>query len=79
VDGSISDILDEDGNEMNDTFHETLEGALEQARFEFRVPPHEWPTFTTITRGIQERNAWIQNIAIDNYKDVPRSWPFRGL
>ena len=36
--------LDENGNAMNDTFHDTLEDALEQARFEFNVTPEEWQT-----------------------------------
>ncbi|MBA3393759.1 MAG: hypothetical protein H0T89_14015 [Deltaproteobacteria bacterium] len=37
--------LDEQGNEMTDTYHESLERALEQARREFGVEPSEWQMF----------------------------------
>ena len=31
-----------EGNELTDTYHETLGGALEQARWEFEVLPDDW-------------------------------------
>ncbi len=34
--------LDEAGNEMTDTYHETLEEAMVQAEREFQVKPDEW-------------------------------------
>lgn len=34
--------LDKDGNEMTDTYHETLDEALEQANFEFGIREKEW-------------------------------------
>ena len=34
--------LDKDGNEMTDTYHETLEDALEQANWEFGIEAEEW-------------------------------------
>lgn len=36
--------LDEDGQEMTDTFHESVTDALSQAEIEFRVKPTEWRT-----------------------------------
>ena len=36
--------LDAEGNELTDTHHETLEGALAQATWEFGVKPDEWET-----------------------------------
>lgn len=33
---------DETGNEQADTWHESLEQALDQAEFEFGVKPREW-------------------------------------
>jgi hypothetical protein len=34
--------LDENRQELTDTYHESLDGALEQARWEFSVKPAEW-------------------------------------
>lgn len=34
--------LDAEGEEQTDTWHETLDGALGQAEFEFGVRPDEW-------------------------------------
>jgi len=34
--------LDEQGNELTDTYHDTLEQAMEQATWEFQVQSHEW-------------------------------------
>jgi len=34
--------IDKEGKEMTDTYHETIEDALEQADFEFGVQPEEW-------------------------------------
>jgi len=34
--------LDAEGNELTDTFHDTLDGALAQAEFEFGAKPNEW-------------------------------------
>ncbi len=34
--------FDKDGNELTDTYHETLEGAIEQANWEFKVQPDHW-------------------------------------
>lgn len=36
--------LDNTGGEMADTFHESVEDAMRQAEFEFRVSPEEWLT-----------------------------------
>jgi hypothetical protein len=36
--------LDERGNEINDTYHESLEKALDQAKWEFNVEFDEWQT-----------------------------------
>ena len=34
--------LDSDGNELTDTYHASVEGAMAQAEFEFRVRPDQW-------------------------------------
>ncbi len=34
--------LDKNGNELTDTYHETLQKAFEQAQWEFSVEPREW-------------------------------------
>lgn len=34
--------LDDLGNEITDTYHDSLGQALAQAEFEFRVQPEEW-------------------------------------
>jgi len=34
--------LDEGGHEITDTYHETLQSALEQASWEFEVPETAW-------------------------------------
>lgn len=34
--------LSESGEEMTDTYHDTIEEAMSQAEFEFGVLPHEW-------------------------------------
>lgn len=36
--------LDAHGQEMTDTYHETIEGAMSQAEFEFNVRPPDWET-----------------------------------
>jgi hypothetical protein len=36
--------LDKVGNEITDTYHESLEEALAQAKWEFDVAPSEWET-----------------------------------
>jgi hypothetical protein len=33
---------DDTGQEMTDTWHETIEAALKQAHWEFRIRPEEW-------------------------------------
>jgi hypothetical protein len=33
---------DNNGNELTDTYHDTVEDALKQAEFEFDVKPNEW-------------------------------------
>jgi len=33
---------DERGELMTDTYHDTIEGAFEQAQFEFGIVSHEW-------------------------------------
>ena len=38
---------DEQGNELTDTYHDTLEEAIEQARLEFNVRPDEWSDAST--------------------------------
>lgn len=37
---------DENGSELTDTFHESLESALAQAEWEFQVKPGEWEAET---------------------------------
>ncbi len=34
--------FDYEGNELTDTYHDTIESALDQANWEFRVKPEEW-------------------------------------
>lgn len=34
--------LDEDRRELNDTYHDSVELAMEQAKFEFGVAATEW-------------------------------------
>jgi len=34
--------LDSQGGEMTDTFHETVDEAMDQASFEFSIKPEEW-------------------------------------
>ncbi|MGH8550153.1 MAG: hypothetical protein ACRERU_16430 [Methylococcales bacterium] len=34
--------LDDAGNELTDTFHETIDKAMAQAEWEFSVQPNEW-------------------------------------
>jgi hypothetical protein len=34
--------LDQDGNEVTDTWHQSLGDAMHQAEFEFSVQPDEW-------------------------------------
>jgi len=36
--------FDESGKEITDTYHETLDRAMEQAKWEFNVEPNEWQT-----------------------------------
>jgi hypothetical protein len=44
VEGFYLLYLDADGNELTDTFHDTLERAFAQAEWEYRVKPNEWET-----------------------------------
>lgn len=48
--------LDEEGNEITDTYHESLEAALEQAKWEFNVEPHEWENLELFDREDQHSN-----------------------
>ena len=41
-DGYYLFYCDADGIEQTDTWHESLEGAQDQALFEFGVEPEEW-------------------------------------
>ncbi|HUX80684.1 MAG TPA: hypothetical protein VMW10_13215 [Alphaproteobacteria bacterium] len=34
--------FDINGKEITDTYHETLEGGLKQAEWEFNIPPNDW-------------------------------------
>lgn len=34
--------LDKSGKEQTDTYHETIDGALSQAEWEFSIKPNEW-------------------------------------
>jgi hypothetical protein len=34
--------FDADGNELTDTYHDSMDDALEQADWEFQIKPHEW-------------------------------------
>ena len=34
--------LDAEGHELTDTYHETIDSAMEQARWEFQIRPEEW-------------------------------------
>jgi hypothetical protein len=34
--------VDDAGRELSDTWHETLDGAMRQATWEFQVRPEEW-------------------------------------
>jgi hypothetical protein len=36
--------FDADGNELTDTFHESVEDARAQADWEYEVKPYEWET-----------------------------------
>ena len=36
--------LDQEGNEITDTYHDYLEAALAQAEWEFDIEPTEWET-----------------------------------
>ncbi len=39
--------LDGSGDVQTDTWHQTLEDAMHQAEFEFRVKPDEWEALST--------------------------------
>jgi len=41
-DGYYLYYMNDQGIDQTDTFHETLEGAFEQARFEFGITPNQW-------------------------------------
>ena len=41
-DGYYLFYLDDNGQEMTDTYHDEVEGAMDQAKFEFSVPPSAW-------------------------------------
>ena len=41
-DGYLLFYCDETGEEMDDTWAETIEGAMAQAEFEYQVKPEEW-------------------------------------
>jgi hypothetical protein len=34
--------FDKQGEELTDTYHESIEKAMDQANFEFNILPHEW-------------------------------------
>jgi len=38
--------IDADGRELTDTYHDSLEIALQQAEWEFQVKQHEWEAVT---------------------------------
>ena len=42
--GVLSLYLDAKGDELTDTYHDSLEEALAQANWEFNVDPDEWQT-----------------------------------
>ncbi len=46
-DGFYLFYLDDDGTEMTDTYHDSLEEAFEQARWEFNVDPADWKRVDT--------------------------------
>ena len=41
-DGYLLLYCDENGEEITDTWHETIEGAVSQAEWEFQVKSNEW-------------------------------------
>lgn len=45
--GTYLIYLDENRRELNDTYHDSVELAMEQATFEFGVVPSEWIERTT--------------------------------
>lgn len=46
TDGFYLFYCDDSGKEMTDTFHDTVELAMEQANFEFNVVPSEWSSIS---------------------------------
>lgn len=42
ADGFYLFYCDETGKEMNDTYHDTVEKAMEQAEYEFGIRAEEW-------------------------------------
>ena len=43
--------FDENGREFTDTYHDTLQGAMSQAEWEYRVRPEEWERVGTVGWG----------------------------
>ncbi len=39
--------LDGEGNELTDTYHDSLEKALDQAKWEFNIEADEWENLTS--------------------------------
>jgi hypothetical protein len=46
--------LDEDGEEITDTYHESLEKALDQANWEFNIEPNEWDPPASASLDVRE-------------------------
>ena len=46
-DGFYPLYLDSDGEEQTDTWHQSIEDAIDQAKFEFSVEPDEWSVPTS--------------------------------
>ena len=46
IPGSICLYFDANGDEMTDTYHDSIEDAMAQADFEFEVRPDEWESVT---------------------------------
>ncbi|MDY6786452.1 MAG: hypothetical protein SW833_28740 [Cyanobacteriota bacterium] len=48
--------LDEQGEELTDTYHEQLDGAVAQAEWEFSVRPEQW----TVIKGEKNENMMTE-------------------
>lgn len=51
--------LDESGEEITDTYHDSLEKALDQAKWEFNVEPDEWDVSSLPFRLEYSRSVFI--------------------